>query len=300
MVIPVAASRSAGAVPAIARPVVGRSRSRMRLPPSVPVRGVQRLVWNRRLRRSSAMVRPLLRANARNASAFLRPFRTKGLRSNRAHPSIGTGYFAPCRVRSPRYRFEAEIQARLAAPVSTTARQARGRLGRPAAPAGGRHDLPRSFCRLSLAGEARSDCSHGRRIPPRRHRSPRHKRDACSLPPLAAAALPARSVASLLQPPLLAPPPPPPPSPPPPLPPPSSSMLLPFPPFLHLMSRVAACVSVAAVTVRSAMLLRCVDRGGACSVCLNLLTCARVCCARSSVACAGVAMTDVVSSEVRE
>ena len=144
---PVAASRSAGAVPAIARPVVGRSRSRMRLPPSVPVRGVQRLVWNRRLRRSSAMVRPLLRANARNARAFLRPFRTKGLRSNRAHPSIGTGYFAPCRVRSPRYRFEAEIQARLAAPVSTTARQARGRLGRPAAPAGGRHDLPRSFCR---------------------------------------------------------------------------------------------------------------------------------------------------------
>ena len=144
---PVAASRSAGAVPAIARPVVGRSRSRMRPPPSVPVRGVQRLVWNRRLRRSSAMVRPLLRANARNARAFLRPFRTKGLRSNRAHPSIGTGYFAPCRVRSPRYRFEAEVQARLAAPVSTTARQARGRLGRPAAPAGGRHDLPRSFCR---------------------------------------------------------------------------------------------------------------------------------------------------------
>ena len=132
--------------------------------------------------------------------------------------------------------------------------------------------------------------SYGRGIPPRRHRSPGHKGDACSVPPLAAAALSARSFASLLQPPLLAPPPPPPPSPPPPLPPPPSSMLLPFPPFLHLMSRVAACVSVAAVTVRSAMLLRCVDRGGACRVCLNLLTCARVSCARSSVACAGVAM----------
>ena len=38
------ASRSAGAVAAIARPVVGRSRSRMRLPASVPVRGVQRSV----------------------------------------------------------------------------------------------------------------------------------------------------------------------------------------------------------------------------------------------------------------
>ena len=131
--------------------------------------------------------------------------------------------------------------------------------------------------------------SPGRGFPPRRHRSP-------GLPPLAAAALSARSVASLLQPLLLAPPPPPP-LPTPPLLPPPSSMLLLFPPFLHLRNNVLrrrTCVCgrchYATDSVRSAMLLRCVDRGGACRVCLNLLTCARVSCARSSVACAGVAM----------
>ena len=74
----------------------------------------------------------------------------------------------------------------------------------------------------------------GRGIPPRRHRSPGHKGDACSVPPLAAAALSARSVASLLQQPLLAPSPPPP-SPPPPLPPPPSSLLFPFPPFFAVL-----------------------------------------------------------------